>query len=559
LPARRIGRTHGRVWPFLLLGIHAALLGYGAACHSPTWDEPYHLVSGLRSWQCGRFDLNIGNPPLVGMTAALPILAADPQADWSRAPNRFSASRDFMAVNGPRALWLITLARWALIPVTLLGGYICYRWARELYGYAGGLVALTVWCFGPNIIAHGQLVTGDMPATALGIAAFYGFWKWLSRPTLGRAGLVGLVLGLAQLSKFVWVIMYPLWFVLWILWRCVHRGQPARLSLAHEAGHGLVILLGSLFVINFGYAFEKPLQPLGSFEVGRTLVRQIDVLGSLPVPLPQKYVAGIDAIARHRGRPGPMYFRGEMRSDGLWYYYPYAMLVKLPLGTLGLLGLACCLSLASRGQNGLWKSEVLLLLVPFLVVISFVTWVGAGPRLRYGLPALPFAAVLIGRVGQAFVGRRWLPAVVAAFLLTWSVTSSLWVYPHSLSYFNGLAGGPKRGHEHLHDANIDWGQDLFYLKDWYDRHPEARPLHLAYYGSCDPRLVGIEFSLPPGDPLPPGWYAVSVSVPRAYGAPIPDGQGGRVSVRALQRDHFLRLRPVAMAGYSIYVYHVKPD
>jgi hypothetical protein len=187
---------------------------------------------------------------------------------------------------------------------------------------------------------------------------------------------------------------------------------------------------------------------------------------------------------------------------------------------------------------------------------------------------LPFALVLTGRAGQALADKRPLIAVLVGPLLAWSVASSLWGYPHSLSYFNGLAGGPKRGHEHLYDANIDWGQDLFYLKKWYDRHSEARPFHLAYYGSMDPRLVGIEFSLPPrnlaaaglkpgalsdqGGPQP-GWFAVSVHLPRTSRSRVPDGQGGRVPVDAPDYDYFLRFRPVAMAGYSIYVYHVQCD
>ena len=38
-----------------------------------------------------------------------------------------------------------------------------------------------------------------------------------------------------------------------------------------------------------------------------------------------------------------------------------------------------------------------------------------------------------------------------------AVGSSLAIYPHSLSYFNELAGGPTKGHYHLIDSNIDWG------------------------------------------------------------------------------------------------------
>jgi len=37
-------------------------------------------------------------------------------------------------------------------------------------------------------------------------------------------------------------------------------------------------------------------------------------------------------------------------------------------------------------------------------------------------------------------------------------------------FFSGSAGGPRRGHAHLLDANVGWGQDLLFLKRWYDEH-----------------------------------------------------------------------------------------
>jgi hypothetical protein len=48
-------------------------------------------------------------------------------------------------------------------------------------------------------------------------------------------------------------------------------------------------------------------------------------------------------------------------------------------------------------------------------------------------------------------------------LVGWLVASSLWIYPHSLSYFNEAIGGPLNGAEHLLGSNLDWGQDLRYL------------------------------------------------------------------------------------------------
>lgn len=50
------------------------------------------------------------------------------------------------------------------------------------------------------------------------------------------------------------------------------------------------------------------------------------------------------------------------------------------------------------------------------------------------------------------------PSLVAS-LACWTIGSSLWVYPHSLSYFNESIGGPLNGAAHLLGSNVDWGQD----------------------------------------------------------------------------------------------------
>ncbi len=161
-------------------------------------------------------------------------------------------------------------------------------------------------------------------------------------------------------------------------------------------------------------------------------------------------------------------------------------------------------------------------------------------------------------------------------LFAWSATSSLAVYPHSMSYFNEAVGGPEHGGEYLLDSNIDWGQDLLYLKRWLEAHVEAKPLRLAYYNILDPRLLGIEFQLPPPGPptfpegnnaVPwasfgprPGYYAISVCY--LYGTifSAPDGSGGSQQIdRHDYFAYFRRFQPIARAGYSIYIYRITPD
>ena len=72
----------------------------------------------------------------------------------------------------------------SMIIVLALGlGWLVYRWATELYGRAAGLVALGMFAFSPDLLAHGHLVTLDL-AGALGFTVTaYATWRMLERET----------------------------------------------------------------------------------------------------------------------------------------------------------------------------------------------------------------------------------------------------------------------------------------------------------------------------------------------------------------------------------------
>jgi hypothetical protein len=109
------------------------------------------------------------------------------------------------------------------------------------------------------------------------------------------------------------------------------------------------------------------------------------------------------------------------------------------------------------------------------------------------------------------------------------------------------------------NSNIDWGQDLLYLRRWLDAHPAVRAPGLALSGCVDPKLLGIRSFPAPcrpgaggdtaqpteiGTGPPPGWYAVSVNQLRS---------------RSGAYAYFLRCRPVGRAGYSIYLYYLDSE
>jgi hypothetical protein len=146
--------------------------------------------------------------------------------------------------------------------------------------------------------------------------------------------------------------------------------------------------------------------------------------------------------------------------------------------------------------------------------------------------------------------------------LAWNVCAAVRIHPHYLSYFNELAGGPENGWRHLLESNIDWGQDLLFLKRWVEEHSEARPLKLAYYGDVDPHLLGLDYQLPPaGDSLSskgpqPSWYAISANLVYEAEWVGCDEHGRSIYFAAGDCSHFGRITPVDKAGYSIFLYHV---
>ena len=558
----------------LILVVHAGLLAWGAAVHSPTYDEIGYLAAGLTHWRFGRFELYRVNPPLIRMVATLPLLAANPRLDMSRfskAPgmrSEFEVGIDFFKANGPKSFALTTWARWTCIPFSLLGAITCFRWARELHGSAGGCIAIILWCSCPLILGHGQWITPDVGASALGLAACWMFRRWLLEPSWIRVISTGVVLGLAELTKTTWIVLYAIWPVLWLVQR--HPGSRCR-----EACQLCVIVVISIYVLNVGYAFDGTFRPLRDYRfISQTLGGTIEapgnrfaqsVLGGLPVPLPCEYILGID-VQKHdfEGRMHS-YLAGELRVGGWWYYYLYALGVKLPLGTLGLFILSSWLFATSRNYRSSQEFDLTLLLPPLVVIVLVSSQVGFNHHVRYVLPALPFLFISTGRLGRArALGDRGIWWATVA-LLAGTVAASLSVAPRWMSYFNESVGGPSRGHEHLLDSNVDWGQDLFFLKRWAEQHPEARPLLVAYHGLVDPSLVGL---LPLGpflqgneqEVFPPGWYAISVNILHGYTEPFGGmpASFGPAEVRHQLLRRFLKLDPAARVGDSIIIYEVKP-
>src|SRR5262249_52372563 len=145
------------------------------------------IPSGLVHWHTGTYGAYRVNPPLPRMLATLPLLATEYQwvdelgDAYNNHFDRVEAALDrtFFQFNRDRYHTLVFLARLAGVAWSWLGGWLVFRWAGELYGRRGGFLALAVWCFEPNILAHAQLATPDLPCTVAGLLAVYAFRHYL--------------------------------------------------------------------------------------------------------------------------------------------------------------------------------------------------------------------------------------------------------------------------------------------------------------------------------------------------------------------------------------------
>ncbi len=573
-----------------ILAVHLCLLLHTITVYSPTVDETSHLPAGLSYWRLARFDLYRVNPPLVASVAAIPLLLSEHRENWSwysvkkQSRQEFTVGKQFVDLNGPNSIRLYRYGRLACIPFSLIGAEAVYWFARDIYGPMSGTVAMSLWCFSPNILGNSAIITPDVPAAGLAIFAAYVFWKWLGSPGLALALVAGLALGLAELAKTTCLILYLLWPAVWLVWHWRYRLAKDR-SFRRELAQLLMICGVAIYVTNLGYLFDGSFLLLRDYQFASQTLGgptasllepgnrfQNSILGALPIPFPADYVYGIDLQRLDFEGRRWSYAAGIQQFGGWWWWYLYAMAVKTQMGTMllilmaGVVPVTVTSSLRSPRVRGDW-----LVLVPALCVLILVSsQTGFSRYFRYVLPAFPFVYVWIAQVAQPCLLQRkaWVVCIVAS--LACNILSCAMVHPHHLAFFNEISGGSINGHRHLLDANVDWGQCSLELKRWLDArahtrqddHPDDLYLSLFAVEYCmNPRNLGIygkpipasidpnsELKRPyPLEELPPGLYAISVNHLHAY-RHLDEGEP--------DCSEFLKLQPIATIGYAIQIFQL---
>ena len=480
-----------------------------ASRQSMAFDEGCHAFAGYSYWTRGDFGVNPEHPPLVKMLAALPLLRQpvryEALAPFPFKPQCFIGSKQFF-YSGPNADAMLFRARLAAATLTVAAAVVVFIAGYEMFGAIAALLALLLFVFEPNLIAHGGFITTDMAASLFLFATVYAFYRYVKKPSVWRIAVTGILAGLTLAAKHSGILWIPTLCLL-ALAEILRHGRNAPLCKGGRV-RGSLRFAGSLFVvglISFGilwafYIFRYQARPDGEVMIPSLA----EYAGDIQHPweqkailfvarhhmLPESYLIGWVDVIVFPSKYMTMYLFGRIYRHAHWFYFPAAFLIK---STLGFLALILLLPVAVRLRYKEWWRELLFLLVPPALYFVIATQSDFNIGVRHILPVYPFLIVLGAFVAWqvARYSRKW--AYVIALLFLIHVASSVHAFPNYLAYSNEMWGGPANTYKYLTDSNADWAQQLKSTRKYLDRHG-IKDCWFDYFGRglvVDPGYYGV--------------------------------------------------------------------
>jgi 4-amino-4-deoxy-L-arabinose transferase-like glycosyltransferase len=515
---------------------------------SAVLDEPIHLLAGYE-WLHGMpYTMDPSHPPLGRIVGALPAVLGGQQTSEDD-PVKRGLSLLYWHDHYERNL---ANARRPMLLFLLIGMIATAAWTARYFGHVAGVIAMAMFASLPPLLGNAGLVTTDLPIAAMLTLAFLALDVWLDGPTLKRSLLLGLAIGLAALSKFSFLVFFPVSALVMVMVRqfCVAPAispastgeEPRRRDRRRHTGYAVIALAIAFFTTWAGYRFDfDTLRHAAGYPYGiatvfvpESMTQQalwFDEHVPLPAPL---YVTGVGMVKEHNRKGHEAFFFGKIRWKGWWYYFPVLFFFKTPLPFIALALIGMVL-IARRAPEAL-----ALALIPIAMMLSVLpSHINIG--VRHILPIYPplcavaaFAVLTLWRNARA--------RIAAVALLAWLFIGVALAHPDYMAWFNEAAG--KHPERIAIDSNLDWGQDWLRLaRVVREKHIES--VNVLFTGSMLLQFHGIH-----GDEVSPwiekpGWYAMSLQGL----AMNPDARRG--AWRWLDRY------PYTMVGKSIRLYHVQ--
>jgi hypothetical protein len=471
----------------LIILVSGAVLLRAAIDDSVTTDEIFYVHTGACAFNTGLVDLEPTNPAGPKLLAGIGAELSGVPTDTACNADSYQSLMQHASVGNLRRL--IVFARIPAILITLALILVSALWAYRLAGPVASVLAAAFVGFDPTIMAHGHLATLDVPLTFGFVSCLAALWQWHTGGRRRWLAIAGLALGFALLSKAGAVILIPVAIAL--IFATGRGGIIARLRRVVVPA---VVLVGVAYVV-----VTAVYAPFGFSEPTHAwLPTGFNWL------VPESWLWGAHwQLVDHISSAGNYisWLNGQQHLANTWLYFPEAFLLKTTIASL-------CAMLIGVAWLAWRRSPALVwVFAPGVVYFAVTMKSGINIGIRYLAPSIALFSITAA-VGLALLPRAW-PAI-GGVLAVAAIAATLAGPVGSIGYFNAFATG--RHSYYLADSNIDWGQDGWRLRDWWQAH--GKPLlEVDLFGGL-PASYYVPTAIDVGGPHNERWdYSVVAPVP----------------------------------------------
>lgn len=427
-------------------------------------DELAHIPAGYSYVSHQDMRINPEHPPILKDLSGLPLLALKPNfpetaAAWQTDLNgQWKLGELFLYESGNNPDQILFWARLGPMLLTVVFGFLLFRFGQEWFGKSVGLLALILFAFSPALLAHGKYVTTDVAAAFGFFLAIAYFIRYLYVQNRRNFITAGVAFGIAEGLKFSLVLLVPLFIGFAILWAFAHHGERSWKDMLAPAAR---LLKRTLLIFIIGYVaiiwplyqvhvWNYPAAPATQADRQAIVASKLSLcrdLDTVKIPVSQyrdtvcnlktfrprviaetfiwmsdkpvlrpfaQYALGVLMVGQRAVGGNTTYFLGEVSRDAWRQYFPIVYLIKEPLA-MHVLSLAALLLLlaylrASIRTSGFsaWRARCTAFLrahfiettMAIFIMFYWTSSIAANLNIgiRHIIPTFPFTFLLVSRI-----------------------------------------------------------------------------------------------------------------------------------------------------------------
>lgn len=368
-------------------------------------------------------------------------------------------------------------ARLSMFLIYIIFAFVLLFLTKKLFGIKAALFSLILFCFSPEILAHGRLITPDLTLALFFFLFTFSFYQFIRQLDIRTSLAAGFFLGLALLTKYTALLLIPISFFSIFFYEIFFDKQK---KFFERLKWLLVLYVIAVFIVNIGYGFSGFLQMPNKFKSNIfASYNRLPVINSTLRIFPKAYIQGVDWQLNESQKPwlNGNFFMGRWSQNGFWDFFFLTFLLKtpFPLLVLILVGLFFKARDFLKGQFKFNFLDFLIFWEIFFLFLYFSFLNNLNIGFRYILMIYPLLFFWVSNiVNKKFKSKKItiFYNFLLVFLIFWYVWGTVKIHPYYLAFANELIGGPKNAWRYWADSTLDWGQDNERAFDYLRKYPE---------------------------------------------------------------------------------------